>query len=221
MRSISTTADIQDYVSRFEMDSFLNDDLLKQLQVFHFPAYSTVFIEQDEQHYLYFLVEGQVQCHHYHLNGKLAVFALSNPFTAIGDLEILNKEPVHSNVITTKDTIMLGIDSYYIHRYGAEDPRFLRFMLDQLREKLYRTNTHQINQLLPVTSRLAAYLLSLTQHDDTTITLPDKEGLASLLGTTTRHLNRVFKELIESGSIKAAYPQITIVDRAALENLTV
>ncbi|MEQ8676009.1 MAG: helix-turn-helix domain-containing protein [Aggregatilineales bacterium] len=213
---------IQQYVSQFEMARFLNENLLRYLQLFHFRPYTNVYIEEEEQHVLYFLVEGQVQCNHYHLNGKLAVFAVSEPFAAIGDLEILSTETINSNVIATRETVMLGISRTYVHRYGADDPRFLRFLLDQLREKLYKTNTLQMNQLLPVINRLTVYMLAHpTYNEDSVILLPEKETLASLLGTTPRHLNRVLKELVEMGAISAGYPMVRILDRSALCELTV
>ena len=220
MRVAQSMDEIRHYVTKFEMASFLNDDLLRRLQLFHFPAYSTVFIEQDEAHYIYFLVKGQVQCYHYHLNGKLAVIAVSEPFSAIGDLEILNEAPVKSNVIATQDTIMLGIPSTEVRQFGADDPHFLRFVIDQLREKLYHSNAFQVNQVLPVISRVGLYMLAQRTTDDGTITLPDKEAFASLLGTTPRHLNRVIKELVDSETISANYPNVHILNRNALETLT-
>lgn len=220
MRTIQSEKTIEYYVEKYDMASFLNDELLSRLQRFRFPAYSSVFIEQDEPHFFYFLVEGAVQCSHYHLNGKLAVFAVSRPFTAIGDLEILSNERVHSNVIATERTTMLGIAASDIHRYGADDPRFLRFLLDELRQKLYRVNELQMNQVLPVINRLAVYILSLLLDENAEhVTLPGKEELASLLGTTTRHLNRVLKELVENDSISADYPRVRVKDRAALEQI--
>jgi len=220
MRLAHAEETIQHYVDRFEMERFLNDDLLRHLQLFRFPAYSNVYIEEDEQQYFYFLVDGQVQCYHYHLNGKLAVFAVNNPFAAIGDVEILDKERLHSNVIAAQDTIMLGIETDVVHRYGADDPRFLRFLIDQLREKLYRTNSLQVNQVLPLISRLAVYILAQpSSSDDDVIALPGKEELASLLGITPRHLNRVLKELVESGGINPDYPFVRILNKAVLESL--
>ncbi len=219
MRVANAEQTIEHYISKFEMARFLNDDLLAHLRLFHFPPYSHVYVEEDEQHYLYFLVEGQVQCNHYHLNGKLAVIALSKPFAAIGDMEILSDVRVLSNVIATQDTMMLGIARSIVERYGADDPRFLRFLIDQLRHKLYETNALQMNQILPVINRLALYILAHTSADDV-IMPPDKEDLASLLGTTSRHLNRVLKELVEAGIISADYPLIHIYNRPALEELT-
>jgi CRP-like cAMP-binding protein len=209
---------IREYVDRFEMARFLNADMLRHLQLFCFPAYANVYVEEDEQHYLYFLVEGQVQCSHYHLNGRLAVIALTNPFAAIGDFEILSEARVFSNVVATQETTMLGIASDMVERYGAADPRFLRFLIDQLRAKLYQTNSLQINQVLPVINRLAVYILAQPICDDGVIVLPEKEGLASLLGTTTRHLNRVLKELVDSGAVSLEHALLRILDRALLED---
>jgi CRP/FNR family putative post-exponential-phase nitrogen-starvation transcriptional regulator len=219
MRLMQAEETIQGYVEKFNMASFLNVDLLRNLELFHFPVYSSVYIEDDEQHYLYFMVEGQVQCYHYHLNGNLAVIALSEPFCAIGDLEILSRERVYSNVIATRDTKMLGLASSIVERYGANDPRFLRFLIDELREKLYKSDALKSSQVLPLIKRLAIYLLSQQRAGDLLL-LPEKEALASLMGATERHLNRTLKQLVDSGVIRVTYPQIQILDKAGLINLS-
>ncbi len=221
MRIANPEKTIQHYVNQFGMMRFLNENLLDHLQLFHYPIYSHIYIEQDEQHYLHFLVEGQVQCSHYHLNGKLAVFALSKPFAALGDIEILSDTRVKSNVIATQESTLLGIPSDIVDRYGASDPRFLRFLIEQLREKLYKTNALQVNQVLPVINRLAVYLLSQpAANAQGAVLLPDKEGLASLMGTTARHLNRVLRELVDDGYISPGYPLVHLLNREALEGLT-
>lgn len=222
MRVASSETTIQHYIETYDMARFLNENLLSRLALFHFPAYSNVYIEQDEQHFLYFLVEGQVQCNHYHLDGKLAVFAISNPFGAIGDLEILTDEPLRSNVIATRDTTMLGIARPYVQRYGADDPRFLHFLIDQLRAKLYETNNLQVGQVQPLLNRLAVYILSRAMHNNPAeVVLPEKETLASLLGATSRHLNRVLKQLVESEAISDSYPRVQILNRQTLEDMTI
>jgi CRP-like cAMP-binding protein len=218
MRVFQSEDVIQRYVAQYDMARFLNSDLLHHLRLFRFAASENVYHEQDEQHYLYFLVDGAVQCSHFQLNGRVAVFALSTPFSVIGDLEILSDEPVWSNVIGAQETLMLGIDSEIVARYGADDPKFLRFLIDQLREKLYKTNSLQINQIMPVIHRLAMYILAQPMQGDM-VTLPSKEDLASLLGTTTRHLNRVLKQLTDTGAIDGTYPRLYIRDCALLHNL--
>lgn len=219
MRVGQSEKDVQGYVERYGMADFLNPTLLGALHVFHFPIHSYVYHAGQEQTYFYLLVEGQVQCSHYHASGKLAVLALCDPFTAIGDLEILDQTYVNSDVIATKPTTMLGLARTEVQFYGANDPRFLRFLLDQIKGKLYKANTIQITHLLPVINRLALYLLAQPQAERG-VALPDKEQFALMLGTTTRHLNRVLKELVEQAIISVGYPQVRILDRAALERLS-
>jgi len=214
-----TAKTLEDYIVQYDMRSFLNDTLLENLKIVQFPIYSTVCVEGAKQHHLYFLVEGQVQCSHYHLNGKLAVIALSNPFESIGDLEILDEEHLRSNVIATQPSIMLSIPKETVRQYGADDPRFLRFLLAQYRGKIYRSNALQVNQVLPLNSRLSLYMMSQLESDNASVILPAKEELASLMGTTIRHLNRVLRQLVESGYISDGYPLVQILDHPAMEQL--
>ncbi len=207
--------EVQSYIEKYEMDAFLNRNLLAALRLFRFPKHASIFIEQAEPTYLYFLVQGQLQCTHFHMNGKPAVIALTEPFAAIGDLEIMNNVPVYSSVIATRPVELLGIAAPVVNRYGAEDARFLRFLVDQLREKLYRSNSIQATQVLPVSARLATYILSLPGDGD--IPLPDKESLASMLGTTARHLNRVLRELIDAGALEGGYRTLRVADRIMLQ----
>lgn len=218
MKILNDNDRIQRYIQQFKMAEFLNESLLNALQLFEFSPYSQVFAEEAHQDYLYFIVDGEVQCSHYHLNGTLAVFAISTPFTSIGDLEILNDDRVHSTVIALKKTIMLGIPRDVVHQFGADDPKLLRFLLDQIREKLYTSNSYQMIQTLPVISRLAVYLLS-NMDDAGYVILPDKDSLASLLGTSLRHLNRTIKQLTSDKAISTQYPRIRILDKPFLEKI--
>jgi CRP-like cAMP-binding protein len=199
------------------MDDFLNKNLIENLRLFRFSVYSNIFIEQTEQDFLYFLVEGRVQCTHYHGNGKAAVIALSTPFCAIGDVEIMSRERINSNVIASIPSVMLGIPVNIVRRYGTDDPKFLRFLIHELGKKLYTNDSLRKNQALPVASRLVLYILSEPEIHPGMISLPDKETLASLLGTTERHLNRILHDLSAAGGIGRGYPAVRIIDRSKLE----
>lgn len=228
--------EVQTYIEKFRMHAFLNDRLLSALRLFRFPRHASIFIAQAQPTFLYFLVKGQLQCTHFHMNGKPAVIALSDPITAIGDLEIMNNVPVYSNVIATRPVELLGISADTVNRFGSEDPQFLRFLVDELRRKLYKTNVIQATQVLPVIARLATYMLALVAEPagptETTgridaavgtrareLSLPDKESLASMLGTTPRHLNRVLNELANIGAIGDNYPNIRILNRELLQEV--
>lgn len=217
------------YVSRFGMGEFLNASLLANLRLTRHEAFTTILTEWSKARFLYFLVEGRLQCTHYHSNGKAAVLALTDPFAAIGDLEVLSDQPIRSNVITTQPTTLLGIPNTVVERYGANDPRLLRFLLDEIRKKLIESNAVQMSHVLPVASRLALYILARVGDDvdrraqgratveSKKVVLPNKESLASLLGATPRHLNRVLNDLVADHAIENRYPTVRVLDRLALE----
>lgn len=209
---------IDEYVRRFQMEAFLTAPLIDDLRLFTFPAFTNIYHEESVAHYLYFLVEGRLQCTHYHASGRPAVFALSAPFTAIGDLEILSETPVHSNVIATTHSTLLGIPRQTVERYGSDDPRFLRFLIDELRKKLCNNDTLLSGRILPAAARLAFYILSEV-GDDGSAALADKETLAALIGTTLRHLNRIIRELVDHGAITVRYPTIHVRNRRLLEEI--
>jgi len=122
---------IQHYVSKFDMDRFLNPKLLGQLRLFRYDMDETVIFEQSEIRYLYFLVEGRVCCAHFNSSGTLVVVALTDPLTALGDVEILNENLSSTDVVTTESTVLLGLPMEVARSEGLKDPQFLHFLVEQ------------------------------------------------------------------------------------------
>lgn len=212
--------EIMNYIKEFKMDSFLNEKLLSQIEIFDFEAYETVMAEQSKTEYLYFLVEGQIKCAHYHSNGTLAVVAMINPFAVLGDVEIINNDLTVTAAVTTLPSIILGIPVTAVQKEGLNDPVFLRFIGQQLVKKLHSSTSLRLGHLLPVKSRLALFILSKPDVSNGKIIIfPEKETLASMLGTTYRHLNRVLKELVEENTIGKGYPGVKIKNRENLQKL--
>ena len=207
---------IATYVSRFGLDRSLPEPILRNLRLRRFDAFETILREDGTVSDLYLLVEGRLQCTHFHMNGKAAVLAVVDPFSAIGDLEVLNDHPIRSNVFAIKPTTTLAVSKQIVQRHGADDPRFLRFLLDEVRRKLIDSNAVQMTGVLPVASRCALMVMSKMDADGVA-ELPSKEILASLLGTTQRHLNRVMNEFVHRGVIDRDYPRVRVLDRDALE----
>ena len=208
------------YVAKYDMRDFLNENLINALRYFRFPSHSTILSEQDDFRYLHFLVSGEIQISHYHLSGNMVVFAIHQPFVTLGDLELFCERRIRSNAIAIKNTLMLGLSNEAVELYGADDARFLRFILKQLQQKLFTIAELQENQMLPIVNQLAAYILSMSSTSKNDIAeLPSKEVLASILRTTPRHLNRVLKHLAEIGAISSDYPQLRVLDRIYLVKL--
>lgn len=209
---MSSALSHQYYVDQFALHEHLNADLLRCLRLTELPAQAELMMQTDELTTLYFLVAGKAQVGHDHINGKQAVLAMLTPLTVIGDLELFTNDTVKTTVIALEKSVFLGIEKPLVMRYGYNDPRFLRFIIQNLSSKLYQTSFIQIGQMLPLVSRFAAYLL-----DRDNALLPPKSHLAGLFGTTLRHLNRVIKQLETEDVIRIDNRRLTILNRAQLE----
>src|SRR5215213_6509905 len=127
------------YIQKFSLDAHLNRDLLRCLRVYQFPTQSQLYVQTDELTTLYFLVSGKLQVGHDHANGKQAVLAMLRPLTVIGDLELFTADTITTTIITLEPCVLLGIEKSLVMRYGYDDPRFLRFMIHNLTDKLYKS----------------------------------------------------------------------------------
>ncbi|HEX3051759.1 MAG TPA: Crp/Fnr family transcriptional regulator [Aggregatilineaceae bacterium] len=205
------------YIRAFALDQHLNQDLLRCLKVYQYAPQVEFYVQTDEQTIIYLLVAGKVQINHYHANGKLSVLAMMTPLAVIGDLELFSYEAIKTNVITLEESVLLGIEKGFALKYGADDPRFLRFIIQHLTAKLYQTSRIHTGNVLPLIKRLAAYLL---EQDEDVIALSSKSHLAGLLGTTPRHLNRVLNTLADEGSIQPSPHTIRILKRDSLKRRT-
>jgi len=210
--------ELNDYIEEFSLGTFLNERLLEALVLRRMDAHQTVFYEQTHIQSLYLLVEGRVRCAHYQPNGTLAVVDMMEPLKALGDVELIHRQISLTAVITTEPAVLLELPFETVHREGMDDPSFLRFVISELTLKLTRSTSLRLGHLLPVKSRLALYLLSEKEAGEVVI-LPEKEVLASLIGTTYRHLNRILGELMDEGCIGSGYPGVRVLNRGALNRL--
>lgn len=208
------------YIKEFNIGRFLNEKLLSHIQILHLEAYETLIAEQSIPQYFYLLVEGQIKCAHYHSNGTLAVVQIMHPFSALGDVELINKHRAMTAAVATRPSVVLGIPASIIRDEGMNDPLFLQFISEELVKKLHDSTALRLGHLLPVKSRLALFVVSKPDAADGNILVfPEKEALASMLGTTYRHLNRVLKELMEENTIGPGYPGVRIKNIINLQKL--
>lgn len=204
------------YVEQFALGEALNPALLRCLRLYSFPAQTALYTQSADTPLLYLLVEGRVQVTYDHPTGTFGLLAMMSPLAVIGDVEIFEPAENYSNVITLENSVCLGIEKRFVLQYGADDPRFLRFIIRHLVSKLVHASLIQTTIVLPLAARLAAYLL---RQPSNPIVLPGRGALAALLGTTPRHLNRVLKQLHDSGLITASGTRIQVLNAGGLEAL--
>ena len=207
---------LEKYIQQYALREHLNEDLLRCLEVYRFTTEQSIYTALMEQTHLYFLVEGKAQVSYYLANGKQSIIMIITPFSVIGDMEFLGNHQVQMNVITTETSTFLGIRKSDALQYGYDDARFLRFIIQNMSQKLRMSGQYQLSYDVPLINRVAMYLLRQPMQD-AHMNVESKTLVADFLGTTIRHLNRTIKTLEADGIVTWQKSKVIVHDLAKLQ----
>jgi CRP-like cAMP-binding protein len=207
---------LQAYVEQFQLADHLNADLLRCLHLYRLNEERDLPLDDPTLARLYFLVAGSVYVSYDHLDGTRSTIGTMSPLALIGELDLFVEPNLRLNITTAEPSTFLYIESDFALRYGANDPRFLRLVIQNLSSKLIRSTLILRHNVLPLSGQVAALLLTQTSDDQPQLRIRSKNYLAELVGTTTRHLNRILNNFVADGLIKVEENSIEIHDRKAL-----
>ena len=153
---------------------------------------------------LYFLLEGKYYVSSIEITGKELLLRYSKVPSILGDIEVFEKCEVQSNCIAAQPCEFVFVPNSTFESYLQHDAQFLKLLLRELAYKLKTcTTSSRVNALSPVSVRLAAYYCTVASGNSNSeyIFVGSLEEVASLIGTTKRHLNRILKKWSEEEAI--------------------
>jgi len=226
MNLINNPEKLKDYIQQFNLHQIFETDMQAHMSLCKYDKGEDILVSGEPMIYFYFIVEGKAKIFNTLENGKSVLLRFTRPLSELGSVEVL--EPVrivHSNVQSLYGTTVIRIPFQAIDEHTKDDTSFYKFIVRRLSHKLSTiSNTHALNTTYPFKNRFASYLLSLTRIDDVErideIDIDQLTDLATFLGTSYRHLNRVVKEMVEDGIIKKTKNSFIILDYKQLEELS-
>ncbi|HDR2580289.1 TPA: winged helix-turn-helix domain-containing protein, partial [Enterobacter ludwigii] len=105
----------------------------------------------------------------------------------------------------------------YINTIGLNEPVFLRFLCQQLANKLFISSQLKTTMCLSSLQRVSNYLMNEYNKHGSVIRLERRELVASFLSISVRHLNRVLAELQENQIIELKNKTIIVKDSELLK----
>jgi CRP-like cAMP-binding protein len=216
---MTKSTSLQEYVEQFHLADHLNADLLRCLQLYRLDAHRDLELDDPALARLYFLVSGSLYVGYDHLDGTRSSIGILTPLALIGELDLFVEPNLRLNITTAEPCIFLYIESTFALRYGANDPRFLRLVIRHLSEKLIRSTLILRHNVLPLSGQVAALILTQTSPQNNILPVRSKSYLAELVGTTTRHLNRILNAFVTDGLIVVEEDHIEVCKREALTHL--
>ncbi len=225
MKRIYDKTLLERYIRQFGIDALFESDMRPYMSLFSYDRGECICNNGDVMEYFYFNVKGKLKIYTLMENGKSLLLRFNKPLSILGEVEFLSGYRVKCNVDSLNEALLIGIRMEDIHKYAGNDPTFLKYVIQCLGYKLYTiSNTTSINLLFPLEKRFASYMISIASDETTLqrqneIKTSNMIEMATLLGTSYRHLNRVMRELADQGIISKKNGNISILDYTRLKEM--
>jgi CRP/FNR family putative post-exponential-phase nitrogen-starvation transcriptional regulator len=225
MKRINDKNLLESYIRQFSLDSLFQKDMRPYMTLMSYERGECICYTGDELEYFYFNVKGKLKVYTLMENGKSLLLRFNKPLSILGDVEFMSGYSIKCNVDSLNESHLIGIKVEDIRKHANNDPVFLSYVIRSLGYKLYTiSNSTSINLLYSLEKRFASYILSISSEDSSSkgiseIRTTSMTEMATLLGTSYRHLNRVIRELADKGIVSKSNGNITILDYNSLREL--
>ncbi len=221
MKRIGSERQKLTYIEQYNLASHVPQSILDGCELCAYAEGEFLCREGEISDSFFLLVSGKLQVGYLHANGHQAVFAFLLPLSVVGDIELFEERESASNVNVraVEESLALVTKAEVARQFGANDPKFLRFLLRYLARKIDFSSALLSQVSLSAENRLARYLFGRMSEEGANFKLEKRESLAPLLGTSVRHLNRTLKQLTSREIILVKNKTVTILSPILLEQL--
>lgn len=213
---------LKHYIEKYNLEIINDLGIKSQLELVEFDKDEYIYQMTEPVDYFYFFVVGKAKVYTMMENGKRLLLRFYRPLMVIGDLEFANNGINHAstNIKTLSKVHCIRVSMNVLRQKYKEDAKFIKFINKSLAEKLESLSiSSSINLLYPLENRLASYLMYLYSGNNEEIIIDQLGDIAELLGTSYRHLLRIFKLFSNRGFIKRQRNRITVIDEESLQKL--
>lgn len=211
------------YIEKYKLNIIDDLGIITQLELVEFDKDEYIYEMSEPVDYFYFFVKGKAKVYTMMANGKRLLLRFYRPLMVIGDLEFANNEMNHAstNIKTLSKVHCIRVSMNILRKKYKDDAQFIKFINHSLAEKLESLSiSSSINLLYPLENRLASYLMYLYSGPEEKVVIVDQlADIAELLGTSYRHLLRIFKLFSNRDFITRERNKITIIDEDSLQKL--
>jgi CRP/FNR family transcriptional regulator len=186
-----------------------------------YPKGASIFFEGDPGIGFYMVASGKVKIFKMSFDGKEQILHIFGPGEPFGEVPVFHGTPFPANAETLSEAELFFFPRSEFINLVTANPSLALNMLAVLALRLRRFATQIENlSLKEVPGRLASYLCYLMdeqQRQDKVVLDIPKGQLASLLGTSSETLSRIFNKMTEEGMIRVEGKTISILDVQGLK----
>lgn len=226
MKTSASNRIIRNYLQQYQMMDIFSEDLIAHMVLSTFSRGESIAPLNEPLTSFHLLVEGKLKIYTLQENGKKVLIRFYRPMSVIGDLEFVSDYPVKAVVEALETSTLISIPMAVLRSHTYECPKFLRFIIANLSQKLSTwSNMAGLNLVYPLENRVASYLVSVSELSDSNrldeIRVTSLEEMADLLCSSYRHLHRILEGFETQGIIARHRSNIRILDFNRLKSLSV
>ncbi len=201
-------------------------EIADRLVIRNYQRGATIIHQDEPGSMLYIIVSGNVKITTASSDGEELILALLTDNDFFGELSLLDGQPHSASATAMETTQVVTLNRDEFLEVIAKNPEMVNNILVVLSNRLRRTNTmFEDAVFLQLPARLAKRLLELgEQHGlktDSGLEIElrlTQQDLANFLGASRVAINRLLRQLQDSGLISIDRKHITILQPVELEN---
>ena len=182
---------------------------------------AAIFFEGDPGIGFYMVGSGKVKIFKMSLDGREQILHIFGPGEPFGEVPVFHGSPFPANAETLTETELIFFPRAEFVQLVTATPSLALNLLAVLSLRLRRFAAQIENlSLKEVPARLASHLIYLMeeqQRQDLVVLDIPKGQLASLLGTSSETLSRIFAKMSEEGLIRVEGKTISLLDIEGLK----
>lgn len=222
MQIIQDNLLLTDYLNQKDLKNIFTNER-HPFQIRRYSCNEVVLAEGEVIDGLYIQVSGRTKITTSVITGKALLLRFCSAISIMGDIELVQKVPIQSQVTAVEESDFIFIHKTYIYDQLMKNTAFLQQLLVHTTYKLQTcTTASRINLLASVETRFASYLCTIRNGVSfgKEIHTTNSAEIASLIGTTTRHLNRVIEKLTSEKVIKKNKQEIIVIEWEKIEDIS-
>ncbi len=226
MKTTINHAKVRAFLEQYRMTDIFSEELIDQMVLTTFERGESIANLNEPLANFFLLVTGKLKIYSLQENGKKVLIRFYRPMSVIGDLEYVSDYPVKAVVEALETSTLIAIPMDTLRAHTRECPKFLRFVIANLSQKLFTwSNMAGLNLVYPLENRVASYLVSISELSDQDrldeIRVTSLEEMADLLCSSYRHLHRILEAFEKEQIISRNRSKIRILDFEKLKSLSV
>ncbi len=180
---------------------------------------SLVFRQGELGRGLYCISSGRVKLYRANPAGQVQVVSLAGPGDFLGHRELLTGQPQANTAEVVQEALICLVERDVLLASLQEDRQVAQNVMTSMAHALERAEARMLELArLSASGRIASLLLEC--EDQGQVAPLTREELAQIAGTTIESVSRTLRSLGRKGVLGLKGRRIRIIDRGALEELT-